>query len=245
MRLTWITFGSLRRPVLAGLVLAFAFVLGAASGAFAQAAPTQPAPAQAPAPEKPALAFKADAGLIILYIKPDKTADFEDLMNKLKDALAKSEAPEAKQQAASMKLFKSTAPNPQMTIYVLMADPIVKDVEYLVPPDPLQGLSERRAGPVREVAGHQGQSGPAHVRPRAGPEVPVSAAQAPRGTGPSVRSLACSSRSSRPDVPGGGSRPPLSCTARPMERHRRAGARARAGRCPRHASASLPGPAVL
>ncbi len=130
MRLTWITFGSLRRPVLAGLVLAFAFVLGAASGAFAQAAPTQPAPAQAPAPEKPALAFKADAGLIILYIKPDKTADFEDLMNKLKDALAKSEAPEAKQQAASMKLFKSTAPNPQMTIYVLMADPIVKDVEY-------------------------------------------------------------------------------------------------------------------
>ena len=125
MRLTWITFGSLRRPVLAGLVLVLAFVFGAASGAFAQAAP-----AQAPAPEKPALPFKADAGLIILYVKPDKTADFEDLMNKLKDALSKSDAPEAKQQAASMKLFKNTAANPQMTVYVLVADPVVKDVEY-------------------------------------------------------------------------------------------------------------------
>jgi len=125
MRLTWITIGSLRRPVLAGLVLVLAIVFGAASGAFAQAAPTQPPP-----PEKPALAFKADAGLIILYIKPDKTADFEDLMNKLKEALAKSDAPEAKQQAASMKLFKNTAPNPQMTVYVLVADPVVKDIEY-------------------------------------------------------------------------------------------------------------------
>ncbi len=125
MRLTWITFGSLRRPVLAGLVLVLAFVFGAASGAFAQAAPTQ-----ASAPEKPALVFTHDAGLILFYIKPDKTADFEDLMNKLKEGLAKMDAPEAKQQAASMKLFKGTAPNAQMTIYVLMADPIVKDVEY-------------------------------------------------------------------------------------------------------------------
>ena len=125
MRLTWITFGSLRRPVLAGLVLVFAFVLGAASGAFAQAAPAQQA-----APEKPALVFTHEAGLILFYIKPDKTADFEDLMSKLKDGLAKMDAPEAKQQAASMKLLKSTAPNPQMTIYVLVADPVVKDVEY-------------------------------------------------------------------------------------------------------------------
>ncbi len=123
MRLTWITFGSLRRPVLAGLVLAF--VLGTASASFAQAAP-----AQAPAAEKPALTFQHDAGLIIFYIKPDKTADFEDMMNKLKEALAKSDAPEAKQQAASMKLYKNTAAVPSMAQYVLFADPVVKDIEY-------------------------------------------------------------------------------------------------------------------
>jgi hypothetical protein len=125
MRLTWITFGSLRRPALAGLVLAIAFVLGAASGSFAQAATQEQA-----APAKPALSFQHDAGLIIFYIKPDKTADFEDLMNKLKDALAKSDAPEAKQQAASMKLFKDALPVTTMARYVLFADPIVKDVEY-------------------------------------------------------------------------------------------------------------------
>lgn len=127
MRLTWITSGILRRSVLAGTALAITFVLGAATCSFAQAAP---AAQQPPAVEKPALAFTHDAGMILFYIKPDKTADFEDLMTKLKDALAKSDAPEAKQQAASLRLFKSTAANPQMTIYVMIADPIVKDVEY-------------------------------------------------------------------------------------------------------------------
>jgi hypothetical protein len=125
MRLTWISFGSLRRPVLTGLVLVLASVLGAASGAFAQAAPAQQA-----APEKPALAFSHDAGLVIFYIKPDKTADFEDLMNKLKEGLAKMDAPEAKQQAAGMKLFKNTAANSAVAVYMLVADPAVKDVEY-------------------------------------------------------------------------------------------------------------------
>jgi hypothetical protein len=125
MRLTWITFGSLRRPALAGLVLAIAFVLGAASGSFAQAATQEQA-----APAKPALSFQNDAGLIIFYIKPDKTADFEDLMNKLKDALAKSDSPEEKQQAASMKLFKNTATGGTVAVYVLFADPVVKNVEY-------------------------------------------------------------------------------------------------------------------
>ena len=171
MRLTWITSGSLRRPVLAGLVLVLAFVLGAASGAFAQAAP---------AAEKPNLAFTHDAALIIFYIKPDKTADFEDLMNKLKDALAKADTPEAKQQAAGMKLFKNTAANAQVAVYMLVADPVVKDVEYLVPVDPLQGVPQRRASPARQVEGRQGRQpgGAGAVRPRTEVEVPVTPAHA-------------------------------------------------------------------
>ena len=35
-----------------------------------------------------------------IFIKPDKTADFETVMAKLKEALTKSEKPERKQQAA-------------------------------------------------------------------------------------------------------------------------------------------------
>lgn len=134
MRLTWIPFRPNYRPALAGLVLAVAFVLGVAGASFAQAAatPQQPAAAQQQAaPAKPTLSFQNDAGLIIFYIKPDKTADFEDLMTKLKDGLAKMDAPEAKQQAASLKLFKNPVQGAAtVAVYVLFADPAVKNVEY-------------------------------------------------------------------------------------------------------------------
>lgn len=131
MRLTSIPFGSDRRPALAGLLLAVALVVGTASASFAQAAaPQQPAAQEQAAPAKPALAFQNDAGLIIIYIKADKTADFEDLMNKLKEGLAKMEAPEAKQQAASLKLFKNPNVQGGIAVYVLFADPVVKNIEY-------------------------------------------------------------------------------------------------------------------
>ncbi len=114
MRLTW---NALRLTRLAALVLAAAFVLGAASMSMAQ--------------DKPTLVFQNDAGLIIFYVKPDKTADFEDLMTKLKDGLAKMEAPEAKQMLAGMKLFKTpVAAGATVASYVLFADPIVKNTEY-------------------------------------------------------------------------------------------------------------------
>jgi hypothetical protein len=132
MRLTWFPFGSDRQPALAGLVLAVAFVLGAVSLSFAQAAapPQQPAAAQEAAPAKPALAFQNDAGLIIVYIKADKTAEFEGLMTKLKEGLAKMDTPEAKQQAASLQLFKNPNVQGGIAVYVLFADPVVKNVEY-------------------------------------------------------------------------------------------------------------------
>jgi hypothetical protein len=114
MRLTW---NALRLTRLAALVLAAAFVLGAASMSMAQ--------------DKPTLVFQNDAGLIIFYVKPDKTADFEDLMTKLKDGLAKMEAPEAKQMLAGMKLFKTpVAAGATVASYVLIANPIVKNTEY-------------------------------------------------------------------------------------------------------------------
>jgi hypothetical protein len=114
MRLTWIR--------LAVLVFATAFVLGAVGVSSAQ---------EQAAPAKKDLAFQNDAGLIIFYVKSDKTADFEDLMTKLKDGLAKMDAPEAKQQAAGMKLFKTpVAAGAQVASYVLIADPVVKNTEY-------------------------------------------------------------------------------------------------------------------
>lgn len=130
MRLTWFSLVSDRRPMLAGL-LALTVVFGAASLSSAQAAqqPQQPAAAQEQQPAKPTLAFQNDAGLLLFYIKPDKTADFEDLMTKFKEGLSKLDAPEAKQQAAGLKLFKAPA-NATAAVYVLVADPVVKNVEY-------------------------------------------------------------------------------------------------------------------
>lgn len=132
MRLTWFPLVNDRRPMLAGLVLALALVLGAASLTYAQAAATpqqQPAAAAQQAPAKPTLSFQNDAGVIILYVKADKTADFEDLMNKFKEALGKVDVPEAKQQAASLKLFKGPVGN-GTAVYVFVADPAVKNAEY-------------------------------------------------------------------------------------------------------------------
>ena len=110
--------------------IVFGLVVGALSAttAFAQAAPA--AAAQA-APT--ARLFASDAGMVLNFIKPDKTADFETVIGKLKEALHKSEKPERKQQAASWKVFKS--PDPAQggnVLYVFMIDPSVKGADYTV-----------------------------------------------------------------------------------------------------------------
>lgn len=125
MRLTWFPLVTDRRPMLAGLVLAL--LLGAASISFAQEAAQQAAPA-----EKKAVAFTNDVGMVLIYVKEDKTADFEDLLTKLKDGLAKTENADVKKTAAGLKFLKAPkGPAPAGNVlYVMLADPVVKDVEY-------------------------------------------------------------------------------------------------------------------
>jgi hypothetical protein len=109
-----------------------ALMLGGAATAEAQDAAAPPAPA------KPVLLLdEGDVALITIFIKADKTADFDYVLNKLKEALGKSEKPERKQQAAGWKVFKSTQPGivdkasgqPTVT-YVMRIDPVVKGQEY-------------------------------------------------------------------------------------------------------------------
>jgi hypothetical protein len=98
-----------------------------APAAYAQAAPA----AQAQAPTK--RVFASDAGMVLNFIKADKTADFEAVMVKLKEALQKSDKPERKQQAASWKVFKS--PDQAAggnVLYVFVIDPSVKGADYTV-----------------------------------------------------------------------------------------------------------------
>jgi hypothetical protein len=79
--------------------------------------------------------FGPDAGFTLFFVKPDKAADFEGVMTKLKEALQKSEKPERKQQAAGWKLFKSSdAPQAGApgVVYIFVVDPAVKGADYTV-----------------------------------------------------------------------------------------------------------------
>ena len=67
------------------IVLGLATVVVSASAAFAQAAPA--APAQAAAAPNP-FVFPGDAGVILNFVKADKTADFEMVLGKAKEAQA-------------------------------------------------------------------------------------------------------------------------------------------------------------
>jgi hypothetical protein len=81
----------------------------------------------------PGRTFASDAGLVLNFIKPDKTADFEEVMAKLREALAKSDKPERKQQAAGWKVFKAAEPGANGSVlYVFTIDPAVKGADYTV-----------------------------------------------------------------------------------------------------------------
>ena len=77
--------------------------------------------------------FGSDAGLVLNFIKPDKTADFEATVQKLKEALQKSDKPERKRQAASWKVFRALEPGANSSVlYVFVVDPAVKGEDYTV-----------------------------------------------------------------------------------------------------------------
>jgi len=88
-------------------------------------------PAQAQ--DAPKRVFNGDGGMVLNFIKPDRTADFEEVIAKLREAMMKSEDPQRKQQAASWKVFKS--PDPAAggnSLYVFVIDPAVPGADYTV-----------------------------------------------------------------------------------------------------------------
>ena len=130
-----------------GLIVSYGALVAALAGVAAAAqTPPQPPPPQQPTgtavAQPPAAApaavpasrkFTADNGVIFSVIKPDKTADFEMVMGRVKEALAKSTDAKRKQQALSWRVFKGLEAGPGGNIvYVWFLDPAVKDVEYTV-----------------------------------------------------------------------------------------------------------------
>lgn len=78
----------------------------------------------------PVMALDGDAAVITILIKPDKTADFESVLAKYKEAFEKNENAVRKTQLAGMKFFKSPTAVQGNTVYVIMVDNIQKGEEY-------------------------------------------------------------------------------------------------------------------
>ncbi len=109
---------------------------------FAQAAPpAQQPPAQQPpagaAPAQPAappaaakVGFTTPAGMLLVQINPAKTADFEEMVTKLKAGLAASTDAALKAQTAGFKVYKSKEPFGANALYVITIEPATADAEY-------------------------------------------------------------------------------------------------------------------
>ena len=66
-------------------------------------------------------------------INPGKEADYEKVIATLRGALAKSTAPEAKQQLASWRVVRSEKPlTPDGTTYIHIISPVVKGADYSI-----------------------------------------------------------------------------------------------------------------
>jgi hypothetical protein len=109
-----------------------AAIVFAVLGAYHVGAQAAPAP-QAATEEHQAkgLMLSGDVALWTVAIKPDKTADFEKVLARVRDALQKSEKPERKQQAAGWRVMKMDKPMPDGNIaYVHIITPVVPGADY-------------------------------------------------------------------------------------------------------------------
>jgi len=116
----------MRRP--SGIFLACALMVLTASLASAQApATTQPAQ---PAPTP--LNFTGDVVLWAFAINPDKTADYDQVLAKLKESLQKITRPEAKEQLAGWRVIKNAAAQGDGTILYIHIINVVKGADYSI-----------------------------------------------------------------------------------------------------------------
>ena len=121
----------MRRVIVSALALA---LLPAA--VFAQDPPTtqQPPATAAPAapaqPTGPKMTFTGQAGLLLVPIKPDQTAAFEEMAAKLKSSLAASTDETLKAAGTAFKFYKASEPMGANALYVVIVDPAVANSEY-------------------------------------------------------------------------------------------------------------------
>jgi hypothetical protein len=68
--------------------------------------------------------------MLLVQIKPDQTAVFEEMIGKLRAGLGKVADETLKKQAAGLKVYKSSEPFGTNALYVVLLDPAVPASEY-------------------------------------------------------------------------------------------------------------------
>lgn len=94
--------------------------------------------------------FDAPVGLVVNYIRPAGTADFESVMTRLLEALADGDDAELRAQAEGWRIYRAREPGPNnQAVYIWLLDPAVGGGDYSVPqilaeayPDEAQQLYE-------------------------------------------------------------------------------------------------------
>jgi len=107
---------------LSGVLLAGAILMlpALSQNAFAQATPP------------PKTTYAGDMVLVAYAINADKVGDYEKVIATLKDSLAKSTKPEAKQQLAGWKIIKNAMAQPDGSIVYVHVITVVKDADYSI-----------------------------------------------------------------------------------------------------------------
>lgn len=116
---------------LSGMVVAGAMLVlpAFALNGYAQEAAAQPAAA---APQK--TTYNADTVIVMYAVNPGKDAEYEQVIAKLREALGKSTAPEAKQQLVGWQVVKSqkSLTNDTSSTYIHIISPVVKNADYSI-----------------------------------------------------------------------------------------------------------------
>ena len=103
------------------------------------ASPTPtPTPTATPAAGPADYLFPTGAGLIFYYVKPGRASDFEAILERIKEALAKAQTPMLKQQALNWRIYKSAEAVTDAAVFVFVIDPAITTANY----DPLLALNQ-------------------------------------------------------------------------------------------------------
>ena len=111
-----------------GVAIAIGIVVGVMGSPHLAAAQA----AQQPAAHQK-LTFSGDVALWTVAIKPDKTAGFEQIMTRVREALTRSADPVRQKQAAGWTVMRIEKPLPDgMIAYVHVISPVVPDADYAI-----------------------------------------------------------------------------------------------------------------